>query len=273
MSDFRVIAVTSGKGGVGKSMVSANLAVALAQRQGKVLAIDADLGLADLSLLLGVTSQYTLRDVINGERSADDVVSASQFGVDLMPACSGDFELANLNDMQRMGLFDAFDAMRAPYSSVVVDTGAGLNSNAMWFAAAATDVVVVLTRDPTSLADAYAVVKVLSERFGVQHFHILPNRVTGVRESEQLFGALSSLTARFLRVRLSLLGYITDDTAASKALRAGQPVVASAPNAPMSHCLTAASRRLIASPPARITGRLQLFMKRMAAEHGQAVAS
>jgi flagellar biosynthesis protein FlhG len=261
----RVIAVTSGKGGVGKSTVVANLAVALAQQGARVLALDGDLGLANLDQILGVVPRFTLQDVIEGRKSVNEVLALGPAGVSLLPGCSGQYELANLGDEQRLGLFGEVDSLEDRFDVLVVDTGAGIGSNAVSFAAGAQDIIIVTTPEPTSIRDAFAMIKVLGTRCRIKTVRLLPNMVTGAAEARSVHEKLQELSARFFDMRVELLGHVVRDPAASDAVRAGQPLVTHYPNSPTSRCLVAAARRLIRERDreSRLGGGIQFFWRKL----------
>ena len=244
----RVIAVTSGKGGVGKSVISANVAVACASQGRRVLLIDADLALANLDLLLGVEARYTVRDVLDGKASIEEAIVEGPRGVSLLAACSGDVELAALGGKARMNLFDAIDSLEQRYDTVIVDTGAGVGSNATGFASAAQQVVVVVTPDPTSMADAYAMIKVLSQRCHVERVSLVVNQASGAVEADSVVDRLVALTQRFLDVTVVPVGFVYADAAVSRSVRACEPLVSSLPSTSASSSLRALAKRLLSEP-------------------------
>lgn len=261
----QVLAVTSGKGGVGKSTVVANLAVALARQGAKVLALDGDLGLANLDQILGMIPRATLGDVIGGRRGIDEVLAAGPAGVNLLPGCSGQFDMANLDDEQRLGLFSAIDTLEERFDVLIVDTGAGIGSNAVSFAAGAQQIVLVTTPEPTSIRDAFAMIKVLGSRCRVDTVQLLPNMVTGAAEARAVHEKLQDLSARFFDINVELIGHVIRDGAASEAIRAGRPLVLHYPHSPASRCLGAVARRLgrDRSPEASLRGGIQFFWRRL----------
>ncbi|HEX6246217.1 MAG TPA: AAA family ATPase, partial [Polyangiales bacterium] len=202
------IAVTSGKGGVGKTQISANLAIALAQRGRKLLLLDADLGLAGLDLVLGVTPQHNLNDVLEGKLKAEEAVCEGPCGIRLLPACPGRYEMANLSPRDRDRLSNAIDECAAAYDVLLTDTGAGINSNSVSFAASADEVLLVATPDPQSMRDAYAMVKVLTKRAGVETIRFVANQVNSEAQGAELHDTLRGLIRRFLPTELSYLGCV-----------------------------------------------------------------
>jgi len=158
---MQVLGVTSGKGGVGKTNLSVNLAISLAQQGRRVLVIDADLGLANVDILLDETPLKTLEHIILGEETLEEVLVESKHGITLLPGASGVAGLTNLDQTQRMRLLQAVDGLESRFDTVIVDTPAGIGNNAAFFASAAQDVLVVATPEPTSMTDAYAMIKVL----------------------------------------------------------------------------------------------------------------
>ena len=158
---MQVIAVASGKGGVGKTNVVANLAIALQRRGKRVVVIDADLGLANLDTLLGLNPHATLRHVLRGECSIKEVLVEGPAGIRIVPAASGYEDLTQLSDGQRLTLLDQVDSLDGDFDVLLIDTGAGISANVLFFATAAQETLVVVTPEPTSLTDAYALIKVL----------------------------------------------------------------------------------------------------------------
>jgi flagellar biosynthesis protein FlhG len=260
----QVIAVASGKGGVGKTSLVANLAVAFANDGRKVLAIDGDLGLANLDLALGVAREHTLMDILSGRAGIEDVLVEAPAGVQVLPACSGQYDLANLEDQPRYALFSAIDSLEGRFDTVLIDTAAGIGSNAIAFAAAAQQVVVVATAEPTSLADAYALVKVLSTRCGIERVHVVANMVAGPAEGEEVYRRLCLLADRFLDVALDYSGAILRDAALRRSVHAGIPVVLSEPRASASRCFRGLAHRLAGGQqPIRASGGIQLFWRQL----------
>lgn len=243
----RVIAVTSGKGGVGKSVVSANMALSLARAGRRVLLVDADLALANLDLVLGVETRGSLHDVIEGQLPLDHVLVRCSERLALLPACSGREEVADITPEQQSLIFSAIDALESDFDTVVIDTGAGIGSNATRFAAAAQQVVVVITPDPTSLADAYAMIKVLSTR-GVERVHVVVNMASTARQAQAALQRLEALVDRFLEVLLVPVGFVYQDDAVIQSVRACQPVVTRFPQAPVARAFQAISARLLEEP-------------------------
>jgi flagellar biosynthesis protein FlhG len=239
-----VIAVTSGKGGVGKTNVSANLALALGARGARVLCIDADLGLANMDIVMGVAPTYTTAELVRGDVDIEEVLVDAGPNVKLLPGASGQYDLANLGDAQRRGLFECVDALDAQFDAVVVDTGAGVGSNAVGFAAAARDIIVVVTPEPTSVADAYGMIKVLCTRCGVKQVLVLTNMVSSASEGDLVFRRLLSLTDRFLQVRLEHVGHVPRDGALSRAVMRGEPVLAAYPDSSAAHAIESIAARL-----------------------------
>lgn len=260
----RVIAVTSGKGGVGKSVISANLGVCLARQGRRVLLVDADLALANLDLMLGVRARGNIRDVIGDRLRIEDVMVEGPAGVRLIPACSGDATLADVEEHTRVALMEAIDTLEERFDTLVIDTGAGIGSNAVSFAAAAQQTLVVVTPDPASLADAYAMIKILSSRCGLARVYLCVNMASGPREADQVVERLLGLVARFLNVSVVPIGYLYRDEAVERSVKACQSLVTVYPQAPISSSLQALADRLVVEQPIDAAwGGPRLFWKRL----------
>ncbi|MEO0323567.1 MAG: P-loop NTPase [Myxococcota bacterium] len=240
----RTFAVTSGKGGVGKTQLSANLAVALAKRGLRVLLLDADLGLASLDLALGLRPEDDLRSVVRGERSVDEVLCEGPLGVQLVPACPGRFDMANMSPSERQRLNRAVQDLAQDYDALIIDTGAGIGSNAVGFAASADEVLLVVTPDPTSMRDAYAMAKVLHRRSGVDRIHVVANQVSSDREGAEMHQRIEGIVKRFLALELLYLGAIPFDDDVRAGVAAGAPCVLSEPLGAAGRAIDGLARRL-----------------------------
>lgn len=261
----RVISITGGKGGVGKSSIAANLAVYFGTRRSRVLVLDADLGMADLNLLLGVAPERSLLDVLSGA-SADSVLVAAH-GVHLLPACNSSTRLANIGAEERQALLRSIDVLEDRFDTLVVDCAAGIGQNSVGFAAAALDVIVVVTPDPTSLADAYACVKVLCKEHRVKRMYILPNGVRSPEEAEGIVQRLMMLSSRFLDVSLVPLTPVPFDPAVRSSGASGTPFVIGTPDSPASRALARVARRLDTDAAGHDrSGAFHLFWRRALAE-------
>jgi len=261
-----VIAIASGKGGVGKTNLTANLAVALASRGLRVCVLDADLGLANLDVVLGLSPARSLRDVVRGERRLEDVLIDGPAGIRIIPAASGFEELTRLGPDDQLRLLAEIDGLEASVDVLLVDTAAGISANVLYFTAAAADTLVVITPEPTALTDAYALVKVLATRYGRREFLVAVNMAAGQADAEAAFRRLARVAERFLRVRLEYQGYVPYDDALPRAVREQHPVVLAAPGSPASQALTALAGRLAIRPPGRPTGGVQFFFRRLVGE-------
>ncbi|MET0339395.1 MAG: P-loop NTPase [Polyangiales bacterium] len=245
------IAVTSGKGGVGKTQLAANLAVALAQRGLKTLLLDADLGLAGLDLALGITPAHTLNEVLDGKLKPEDIVCEGPCGLRLLPACPGRYEMANLAPSERDLLTNAIDHCAASYDVLLTDTGAGINSNSVSFAAGADEVLLIATPDPTSMRDAYAMAKVLAKRAGLETIRFVANQVSGEAQGAEQHATLSGLIRRFLPIELTYLGCIPRDELVRQGAASGSPFILRAPDSKPARAIQAIAQRLVALNPER----------------------
>lgn len=260
----RVLAVTSGKGGVGKSFISANLGLCLAATGRKVLMVDADLGLANLDLMLGVTAKDSIREVLNSDTPISQAIAKGPRGISLLSACSGDFDIAEMDEKSRLALFGAIDSLESEFDTLLIDTGAGIGSNAIGFAAAAQQVLVVVTPDPASMADAYAMIKVLNTRCGVKRVNLVVNMASGPQEAEMIVERILNLVARFLDVSVIPVGFVYRDEAVRRSIRACEPLVTAYPKAPVAASLRALTQRLLAEDPGDSAwGGPQLFWKKI----------
>ena len=176
-SRVKVITVTGGKGGVGKSNVSLNLAVALAAQGKKVMLLDADLGLANIDVMLGLRVEKNLFNVLNGECTLDDIIITGPYGLMILPATSGTQAMVELTQAQHAALIRAFGDLKAAVDVLIVDTAAGISNMVLSFARAAQDILVVVCDEPTSVTDAYALMKILSKEYGVYKFKVVANMV------------------------------------------------------------------------------------------------
>jgi len=226
MNEVRVISVTSGKGGVGKTNVVANLALALCRLGKRVLILDADLGLGNMDVLLGLNPRYTIQHVLSGEKRLDEIIVNVPAGFHLLPAASGIQELTELSQAQRIFLLDELDSLQNFFDVLLIDTGAGISSNVMYFNFAAMEKIVIVTNEPASLTDAYALIKVLSKKYHQKKFRILINLATSKQEAEQIYRHLCLVVDRFLgSLSLDYLGWIPYDENVPKAVRRQQAVL------------------------------------------------
>jgi flagellar biosynthesis protein FlhG len=267
---LRVIAVTSGKGGVGKTHVAANLAVLAAKAGRRVLLVDADLGLANADIVLGVCPTHHLGHLLDGTASADEVLTPGPHGIRVLGASSGIQELTRLSDEQKLRLVSAFEPLDERFDLVLVDCGAGIGDNVIFFAGASQEALLVVSPEPTSLSDAYATVKVLSQQAGVPQFSVIANQAADF-QGRDVFRRLTQVTERFLSARLNYLGHVPRDENLQRALQVQQPVVDLYPRAPSSRALaTLADALLAAEPPRALHGGVKLFWQQLLREREHA---
>ncbi len=223
------ICISSGKGGVGKTSFAVNLATSLAGKQKRVLLIDGDLGLANVDVLLGLNVRHTVRENIEEGRELAGLLLPVPAGFHLLPATSGVPEMANLSFEEQRELTEALDAIMDRFDFVLIDTAAGIGDSVLWFNAWADTNVVIASPDPTSMADAYALIKVLVARHQKKTFHLVTNSVTSRKEGEEIFAGLSGVAAKFLRVTANHLGALPHDATVVRAIRSRRPFVLEAP--------------------------------------------
>lgn len=259
--NVRVLGVCSGKGGVGKTCLSVNLSCMLARRGLRVLLLDADLGLANAEVLLGLTPQYHIGDLLAG-RSIHEVLVAGPPGLRVLPGGSGIFELTQLTDEQKHHLLLAVDAMERSFDILVIDVGAGIGSNVQFFAAGAHQTFLVVTPEPTSLADAYATTKVLSEK-GVESLDVVINQASSDREARAVFRALFDTASSRLSCRLRYAGSIPKDPAVGDAVLARRPFVELHPKAPASAAIEKLAGQVLSTAARGNGGGLKFLRSQM----------
>jgi flagellar biosynthesis protein FlhG len=244
-----VIAVTSGKGGVGKTLVATNLAIALAAQEHRVVLFDMDMGLANADIVLGVEPRHNWDDVLSGRRSVDDVLVEGPGGIALVAGTSGVARMANLSEFERHQLKVAMAEIEDRYDVVVLDCGAGISTNVTGFASSADTVLVLATPEPPALTDAYAMVKAFAQtpiESGVpaSSLGVIVNLAESRREGRDTYERLAGVAARFLHLPLTDYGYILRDDHVSAAVRDRCPVILKYPRSSASSCLMASASRL-----------------------------
>ncbi|OPY73274.1 MAG: Flagellum site-determining protein YlxH [Syntrophorhabdus sp. PtaU1.Bin058] len=214
----RIITVTSGKGGVGKSSIVSNLAYMLSSMNERTFILDADLALGNIDIMFGMIPKYNMKDLINGGRRIEEIVMEGPCGIKIIPATSGVCEFANLSAEEKNILFASLQAL-PEYDFLIVDTSAGISSNVISFNAMSEDIFVVVTPDPSSITDSYAVIKVLEKKTGRKDFNIVVNMVKDEEEALEIFKKLINVSDRFLDVYLSYFGCIPLDVNINQAIK------------------------------------------------------
>jgi len=246
----RITAVTSGKGGVGKTFVSANLAAALTQRGENVLVLDADLGLANLDVVLNLYPKITLHDVFTGKHSLDEAILKAPGGFSVLLAGSGMVEYSRLTPEVRDRLLEVIEAVTPRFDRVLLDTGAGISDVVLFTVSLADEVLVVATPEPTSLTDAYATIKVLATTQGRRAVQLLVNQVNRPGEGRIIRGQLQQVVDRYVSqaldqdVKLSLLGEIPSDAAVREAVQKRQLLIECFPGCAAAQAVGTAAQRL-----------------------------
>jgi len=221
----KVIAVTSGKGGVGKTNVSVNLSMALSQAGKDVLLLDADLGLANVDVLLGLRPRHTLSDVINGSRALEEIIINGPESLKIIPASSGVKNMADLNSMEHAGIIRAFSELSHSIDVLMIDTAAGISDSVITFTRAAQEVIVVVCDEPTSITDAYALIKVLNKDYGIRRFRVITNMVQSLQEGRELFKKIMTVTDKYLDVQLDFTGMVPYDDFLKKSVQRQKAVI------------------------------------------------
>ncbi len=261
----RVVAVSSGKGGVGKTTVSVNLASALAAAGQRTLLLDADFGLANVDVMLGLTPHRNLTHVLNGECSLEDTLLEGPHGLKIVPSASGKQYMSELSAGQHAGIIQSFSSLTMPLDMLVVDTAAGIAGNVTTFAQAAQEILIVACSEPASITDAYALIKVLSRDCHVKRIHVLANQVRTPAEGREIFDNLARVAARFLDVNLVYFGAVPYDDWLRRAIRRQQPVIDLYPKSDSSRAFREMAKEIIQWQPPRTTrGNLEFFVERLA---------
>ncbi len=259
---IRVVAVTSGKGGVGKTNVTANLAVALAHLGRRVMVLDADLGLGNLDVLLGLTPRYSLADVLTGQRRLRDVLVSGPGGITVLPAGSGFQDLTALTDAQMRELQSEMDELQEQTDVLLIDTGAGIGRNVTSFATMAQDIIVVVAPEPTSLTDAYALMKVLSTQHSERRFRLLVSMTRTPTDGRDVYRKLSLVAERFLHISIDFLGSIPYDPRLVEAVCQQRPLVELYPQSKAAQAFLGLAHDVADWPlPESPKGGLQFFWK------------
>lgn len=233
----KILSVTSGKGGVGKTSLSVNLAASLGKDNVRVLLIDADLGLSNVEIMLGVTPSYTLKDVIKNGRAIEEVIINGPYNIDFISGGNGFLELAELSEIEREEILIKIHKLEELYDIIIIDTGAGISKNVTAFLTISDEIIVVTNSEPTALTDAYSIIKVITEEKLKQKIGLIINRVKNKNEYQQASDILINTAKKFLGEEIKSLGYVYEDPNVRKTIYKKTPFVIYYPNSIASDCV------------------------------------
>ncbi|MBL1265106.1 MinD/ParA family protein [Methylomicrobium sp. RS1] len=260
----KVIAVASGKGGVGKTNVSVNVAVALAKKGRRVALLDADMGLANVDILLGIYPKFNLAHVLSGEKSMNEIMVEGPLGLKVIPGSSGIQKMSELTTMEQAALIRAFSEIDQEIDVLIVDTAAGISASVVNFVRACQEVMVVICDEPTSLTDAYAFIKLLNRDYTVSDFNVIANMVQTAEQGRKLFQKLCKVTDAYLDVNLQFIGSIPYDLSLRKSVQQQSPVVLEYPKSDISLAITEIAEKIDSLPVKyQAGGYLEFFIERM----------
>jgi flagellar biosynthesis protein FlhG len=260
----RVLSFTSGKGGVGKTHTVTNVGISLADQGHSVLILDADLGLANVDVLLGLKPRGTLHDVLKGQAALDDILLEGPGGISIIPAASGIEEIQALRSEEKLFLLDEVERVAHRFDYLLIDTPAGIGSDVMYFNSAAAEVVCVINAEPTSLTDAYALIKILSANYGERSVSVVVNNVRNEDEAREAFNKLGRAVERFLRVEIRYLGWVPADETVRSCVMEQRPVSLAFPSSRAARGLASVARRLEdLKPTKRLKGGMQFFFRQL----------
>ncbi len=260
----RVIAVTSGKGGVGKTNVSVNLAMAFSAQGKDVTIMDADLGLGNIDVLLGIHPKYNLSHVINGEHTLDEIMVKGPGNLTIIPASSGVQSMAELTPNQHAGLIQAFSELNHNIDVLLIDTAAGISDGVISFSRAAQEVIVVVCDEPASITDAYAMIKLLNQEYGLFRFRVLVNMAKSAQHAREVYETITKVTDRFLDVALDFIGFVPFDDYVLKSIRKQRSVVEAFPRSKASTNYRTLADKIDKWPiPRGAGGHLEFFVERL----------
>ncbi|HNQ22310.1 MAG TPA: MinD/ParA family protein [Phycisphaerae bacterium] len=243
------LAVTSGKGGVGKTNIAVNLSICLAARGLRVTLVDVDMGLANADLLMNLRTRYTLAHVLSGVRTVSEIVTPAPGGVKLVPGASGLEQVANLSDFERQSLIAGLRRLEHSTDIVVLDCGAGISRNVTAFASSADEVLVVTTPEPTALADAYAMIKVLNRDSYPGQVGLFVNMVESRAQARAAYRRLAEVATRFLNCPVADRGYMLHDTCVEQAVQHRCPFVIRSPGCNAAACIAATAAQVVRMSP------------------------
>ena len=254
----RIVAVTSGKGGVGKTNIAVNLALALCQMKYRVALLDVDLGLANVDIVLGVTPSYNLGHVFRGEKTLRDIIMEGPLGLKVLSGGSGVADLANLNGWRLEAFIKSLEQLNREFDFVILDTGAGIHRNVLSFVLAATEVLVVTTPEPTAITDAYGLLKVIHQRNAHTKVRLVVNMAKSVNEAEMVADKLNSVLREYVGWEVDYAGPILQESQVGKAVADQQPVLLAFPTSMSSRSLKriagVLTDKTVQTPPLGIKG-------------------
>lgn len=252
-SDKRIIAVTSGKGGVGKTNIVANLGYALGRLNKKVLILDADLGLGNLDVLLGLAPKYNLSHVIKGTKNIQEIIINYHGKMKILPASSGIQEISQLTKKQKSRILSELDSLIDTVDIMLIDTAAGISSNVMYFNASAHEIMVVVSPEPTSITDAYALMKILSLKYSEKHFKLLVNMAKNDAEANEVARQLRLVANRFLDISIEYIGCILYDKNVTKSVRHQKIIAEIFPDSTVNKYFDLLAKNICRSPVADLS--------------------
>jgi len=257
----RVITISSGKGGVGKTNIAINLGIAFAEIGKRVIVMDADLGLANVNVILGIIPKYNLYHVLKNQKKLRDIIIDTEYGIQIIAGASGFSQLASLTEEQRSSFIEALrELLYADY--IIVDTGAGVSPNVLSFLRAADEALIITTPEPTAITDAYGIIKSISTETNGPNISLIVNRVSSIMEGKKVAERVISIAAQFLNIKVVNLGFIFEDSAVQKAVFRQDPFIRSAPNSRASQSIRHIMSRL-ANIEYRPRGGLSRFIRSM----------
>jgi len=256
----KTIAIASGKGGVGKTNIITNLGIALKKMGKEVLIFDADLGLSNIDVLLSLAPKYNIEHLINGEKSLKEIIIEGPNGIKILPAGNGVQELTSLNEFDRLRVLEQFDEYTEKVDIMLIDTSAGISENVTFFCTAVQENIIVVTPEPTSITDAYALIKILHNKYHEKDFNLAVNLAKNEDEAKEVYKRLSMVTEKFLKVDLHYLGFVRYDENVKKAVKMQDAFVNVFPNTNASKDIFDIANKILDSE-IKCKGSMQFFLR------------